>query len=172
MTKFAQDPKAPLEVQIGAAKRLHNRDLKAQILGSFAQREDLPSELRLPCLLDMPKGIQRHKLLTRFAHDVGMDIDFRFLCLAHLPKGHLKNSLLETLLKNPDLRLKHLRLGLKHLPLSLRSFQIDLARSLALNPNLPLDLRYEGAQLLPDDDTLKQDLLNLIKALLARYASP
>lgn len=172
MTKFAQDPKAPLEVQIGAAKRLQNQDLKAQILTNFAQKEDLPPELRLPCILDMPKGIPRHKLLTRFAHDVDLDIDLRFVCLAHLPKGCIKNSLLEVLLKSPDLRLKHLRLGLKHLPLSLRSFRIDLARSLALNANLPLDLRYEGAKLLPDEDDLKRDLLTLITDLLSRYASP
>ena len=120
-------------------------------------------------MIGMPKGNRRNSLLTDFARDPSLDIDLQFLCLAHMPKGNLKKGLLEHILKNPDLRLKHLMMGLKNLPPDLRVFQTDLAKTLALNPNLSLILRYEAVQLLPDDDELKQDLLKLITALHARY---
>jgi antitoxin component of RelBE/YafQ-DinJ toxin-antitoxin module len=169
MTSFAQDESLPIELQVGAASSLLKEDLKTQLFEKFSQRDNLPLIWRIHCMIGMPKGSRRNSLLTRFAKDPSLDVDVQFLCLAHMPKGNLKKGLLEHILKNPDLRLKHLNIGLKNLPPDLRVFQTDLAKTLALNPNLSLILRYEAAQLLPDNDTLKQDLLKLITALHARY---
>ncbi len=169
MASFAQDESLPIELQAGAASSLLQPDLKAQLFEKFAQRENLSPIWRIHCMIGMPKGNRRNSLLTDFARDPSLDIDLQFLCLAHMPKGNLKKGLLEHILKNPDLRLKHLMMGLKNLPPDLRVFQTDLAKTLALNPNLSLILRYEAVQLLPDDDELKQDLLKLITALHARY---
>lgn len=169
MRSFAQDESLPIELQVGAASSLSQLDLKAKLFEKFAQRDNLPAIWRIHCMIGMPKGDTRNSLLTRFAKDPSLDVDLEFLCLAHMPKGNLKKGLLEHILKNQDLRLKHLMIGLKNLPPDLRVFQTDLAKTLALNPNLSLVLRNEAAHLLPDNDALKQDLLKLITALHARY---
>ncbi len=165
-TNFAQDTAFPIELQVSAARQLKDFNLKGRLLTDFAQREAIAFTFRLPCILEMPKGELRTTLLRRFAQDPSRDINFRLPCIAALPKGDLKTDLLKKALRDTSLHLPRVQQALSCLPKEADSLRLSFATAFALNPLLPPLFCYECAQLLPEESSIKQLLLDGLRNLI------